>query len=479
MNRRFDAQNSKSRRPKGLAVATARRRMRRCLQLAGTVGIGMLTTIAVTRSSNAELDPYYVLRGLSFGTTKPRVLFVLDTSGSMGWRARAGDELCRFNQCEDGTGDQLSRIAAARRSIDQVIASTQAGADFALMTFKQLRPPTSSYEIPSLCSTYDYYTGRYIYHRFIWFDRYNGTYNPTMYWADLFGSAGRWALCGENRPFPYLRWDNLGVGSKISKDDQTGSVPTSPLIASDRTSMYTRTNMTRKVQFFPKYMGVRVNLNSDTDPSRNLLNATYGDYGNSSTDRLSKVWGQDFYYWPYVDGFPGYTVHEVYDGSYYIGNAGVNAWVEWDGATLYSPFYLKDPDDRIPDAYAGPASLDEATQGVRTPVSSMVTGGLDAHGGTPWLTTIGDVTASTKFDNRTYSHSTVASYLKMVREVSDDDICVPQVAVLLTDGDPSPGEGGSVLYQRLSNLRRVLDTKVYVVGFVHDSPTLTAMACAA
>jgi hypothetical protein len=444
------------------------------------LGVAAATAFLST-STQAQLDPYYVIRGVSPGKMRPRVLFVLDTSGSMSWLQQSSPAPCRMADCEGTSATTSSRIAAARQAIRKVIDQTQDVADFSLMTFKQLPPPVSAAELPAQCQSY--ISGSYRYHRFTWLDYYADPYTFSAYYATINGLTGRWRLCGENRPFPYLRWNNLGTGSVITSDDQTGAIPASPLISMSSTSFKGDANKQRKVQFFPKFMGIRVNLNDTTDPGKVILEQTWGDYGTTSTNRTSNVWKQDFYYWPYVDGFPGYGYHEGYlNSGSFVGTLGMSAWDSTNfGATLYAPFYLAGAAAKAGASKAGPLTDAEATTTVLGLSSPMHEGGVDVDGGTPWASTIGSTSVTPPNDNRPGTHSTVASYLKFVRSVSASDLCVPQTAVLVTDGDSDPAatEGGSILHQRLADLRRVLETKVYVVGFVHSGTNLNNMACAA
>ena len=84
-----------------------------------------------------------------------------------------------------------------------------------------------------------------------------------------------------------------------------------------------------------------------------------------------------------------------------------------------------------------------------------------------------DVTES----NGAFKHATIASYLSYVATSSDSDLCVPTLAVLITDGEPS--EVDSTLYTNLQRLRTTLGVKTYIVGFATSGTTLQRMACAA
>ena len=419
-------------------------------------------------TASARLQPYYVLQGIGIHDIKPRVLFVLDTSGSMSWKSQSYEDQCSWNQCEAAGGASQSRISTARRAIRQVVDNLDGAATFSLMTFGQARPPTS---VPAKCSN-----GRRFrwsqYHGYFWWDwinRYAGYY-------------GAWWLCSGStkRPYAYLRWDQLGVGSVITADDQVGAIPASPLISTTSANMQSTTNASRKVQWFPKFMGIRANLNLTTDPDGSILAATVGDWGSDALTRTSNVWGQDFYYWPYVDGFVGYSASVGYPAE---GNAyprlGVAQATTTYQAALYAPFYLDLP-GTTPAADRGPASEVVAHEAVRSAVAPLVEGGVDADGGTPWASAIGTLDGTLVESNAVYSHSSVSSYLRFVAEAETTDICAPTVAVLVTDGQPSPEtEGGAVLHERLAALRNELGVKTYVVGFFLDASTLHDMACAA
>lgn len=425
-----------------------------------------------SRSSTAELDPYYVMRGAGTVTAKPRILFVLDTSGSMTWRSDSSNGACAYASCEYGSGTDLSRIAASRRAIRSVIEQSQELAEFSLMTFGQAQPPSSGGQVPSTSEC----SGA----RFNWVTWHHDSYNGWQY-TNLYGYQGMWLLCGENKPYPYIRWDYLGKNSVIASDDQTGPVPASPLISAEYSSFSHPDHAYRPVQWFPRFMGVRINLNSDSDPLQDTLNDTYGDYGNNSSDRLNYVWGRDFYYWPYVDGFPGYSMWwgwNPVDG--YTRQMGTADQPSYSGASLYAPFFLPEVHDELnPNAW-GPHTKQESTEMVRGFTGPMHEGGVDANGGTPWGSTIGPIVSSPLRSNSPFSHSTVASYLQFVKNATPDTLCVPLTAVLITDGDPSPStEGGSKLHGRLAALRNEIGSKVYVVGFVHSSLSLNNMACAA
>lgn len=440
----------------------------RCPSLARVLPLlGAVLWFALQGGAQARLRPYYVLQGIGTQDIVPRVLFVLDTSGSMTWKSQSSADQCRWNQCEAAGGSSQSRISTARRAIRQVVDGADGAASFALMTFGQARPPTT---VPPKCSNGARFRWSQ-YHGYFWWD-----------WLDRYaGYYGAWWLCGgTKRPYAYLRWDELGVGSVIAADDQHGDVPASPLISTTSANMSAASNAQRRVQWFPQFMGVRVNLDDTTDPDGSILARTVGDWGSDDATRLANVKGRDFYYWPYVDGFPGYSASVGYpaEGGAYprLGVAQASTTYQ---AALYAPFYLDLPAD-TPTDERGPATEAAAQEAVRWAVSPMIDGGVDADGGTPWASAIGTTGGAAVDSNAVYSHSTVASYLEYVTAAETADVCAPTVAVLVTDGQPSPAsEGGALLHQRLAALRNELGVKTYVVGFFLDEDELHNMACAA
>ena len=432
------------------------------------------------RPVQSKVHPYYVVQGASLGQISPRILFVLDTSGSMALRAQATEEICAYNECEDGVGAQQSRIASARSALRTVIDKTKDKAKFALMTFDQRRPPTSN---PGKCG------GK----RFRWVNLYNLYFFGPAQWLAPYGSyEGHWMLCesGPNKPYPYLRWDNLGVGPHpaTQTNKAAGTVPPSPLISTAESNMKSSANAERKVQWFGRFMGVRFHADC-SDPSINdLKNQSRGDWGQS------QICGHDWYYWPYVDGFPGYSAMNGYECTLvcgwwscswdcdYEGRMGVveDSWP--DSATLYSPFYLDLDPGQYPPSKFGPTSEADADATTAAMVSPLIEGGVDADGGTPWTAAIGSVNVTPPDTNAHFGHVSVASYLKFVNTAETPDLCAPTAAVLVTDGSPNCSyQSGdcSTLYRRLSDLRTELGVETYVVGFLESSYVLNRMACAA
>lgn len=449
----------------------------------GWLALGVATLVVGVPESSARLQPYYILRNDSADgvTLKPRILFVLDTSGSMSGKAQPGGtfdiEACAWQDCEnpDNAGTDLeSRMAAARRAIHEVITATGDNAKFALMTFEQNGPPGNT---PQRCRV----NGEQ--RRFAWITQ--SQYYASWPWDDVtpHGFTGSWHLCQGNdvRPYPYLRWDELGAGSVITANDEVGQVPASPLISTNYASYRSVQNARRRVQWFPQFMGVRYQPNDATDPGGTITHATRGDYGNSAGTQDTQVWEHDWYYWPYVDGFPGYSHWNTspdYDGSDHAGVIGADDNIQ--SGQLYSPFYFDFTGIPINPNATGPATEEQATESVLSYTSSLIYGGVDAAGFTPWSSTIGPIPASPTTSNAIYAHSTVSSYLAFVNRIETPDQCAPTAAVLITDGDPYPAnEGGWRLYRRLADLRRELGAEVYVVGFFNDDGVdLNDMACA-
>lgn len=452
------------------------------------LAVGLLVVLASMRDGNARLKPYYVLRtATEDAAIKPRILFVLDTSGSMATKTQPANaatgqlDECRWDRCESpawaGTVEE-SRMSAARRAIHEVITATEDDAKFALLTFLQHDPRTGNGLFPPMCNV----GGQD--RRFLWVTNYN--YPEAGYaWEQVrrYGYQGAWRLCQGNliRPYPYLRWDDLGVGSVIGGNNQNGAVPASPLISTTQADMSNVANATRKVQWFPGFMGVRFQPNATTDPGMAITHETIGDYGTNNAQRSANVWGHDFYYWPYVEGFPGYSHWEVNPTNNGFNHSGVIGQPSnVTQGKLYAPFYLDLSSTPInPNAW-GPADEDAARDLVLAHTSPLVDGGVDAAGNTPWFSTIGPIPAAPTQSNAYNAHSTVSSYLAFVSNVESPDVCAPTAAVLITDGSPYPAnEGGWHLYRRLADLRTELDAQVYVVGmFLDGNDELNEMACA-
>lgn len=487
----------------------ARRRARvTWVGVLGLLGAVWLLSAAPTK---ARLDPYYVLRDPMASRMRPRILVVFDTSRAMAWAMRDVDgdgrvdvpDDCAWNDCETPDAPDESRISLARRGFKEFVAKTYGSANWAVMTFDQLAPPQS---VPPRCNGA----------RFDWVadgrtapdDIYGYFgYDPIPLYAAA-GVSGKWRLCSgaAARPYPYLRWDELGVGSVVTADDQTGPVPPSPLVAITPGSIDSPQNAMRRVQWFPRFMGVRVQLNNTTDPQRTTLAGTVGDYGADDATRLAGVWEQDFYYWPYVDGFPGYAVHELRPGSEGAPIGGIASEDPTsDHATLYAPFYLTFDEANVSRDRWGPRSLDESTEAVLGHVSPIIEGGVDVSSArVPWASVIGELPGSSTAmpepgarDNRPRSHTTVASYLHFAKTTPTDGVCTPLSVVLVTGQRPSfaaPEEGGARLHQRLAALRRELGVRVYVIGIdlpvdlpdlmvsppstPPDARAINAMACA-
>ena len=487
--------------------------------LARLLGVALLVfgLLSHARTSEARLDPFYIVHGQSYGKLTPRVLFVVDTSGSMAWRQALPNYGCAWGDCESNNANQ-SRITAARRVINTVVEEAGESASFGLMTFGMVKPPSSSSQVPTPCQYY----GDGKWYRFTWITHTNQP--NTGYWTPLtnmFGSQGTWVLCGDNRPFPYLRHDNLGGFSL--PDDQNFALSDEPLYKTHSTaSAFTSgANFSRKVQFFPRFVGRRANLDCADPRQKQIVTGSWGDYGTTDSSKTSNICGRDFYYWPYVDGYPGYSYHVGYspydmwhrecdDGNYCWGTwstqhrIGVNRRDYNEGATLYVPFYSEAVIDSpaVPANAKGPLSPDDASVMFDGLTSETHLGGLDVTGGTPWRTAVGDVDSYVSFNaqgqpvantntlksNAEFSHESIASYLAFLTSVADADICRPTMAILLTDGQPDPwsSEGGSTLFYRLAKLRKKLGVKTYMVGFSeagYNDPTawtrMHQIACAA
>jgi hypothetical protein len=450
--------------------------------------VGLLALVALVvalfageRPSEARLHPYYIIRTASYGQVSPRVLFVLDTSGSMGFRANDTGVVCRWDECENpamADTEFESRISAARRAVNNVVAATNDRAEYALMTFQQRLPRLGTDPVPAKCDP-----GTDEERRFAWQTDYElgfgaGALGP----IERDGYVGAMRLCqgDEIRPYPYLRWDELGTGSVISSNGETGDPPASPLVSTAEVDRTSAENEQRRVQWFPEFMGIRVHLDDSNDLDHSITYATIGDWGSDDTTKDTEVRGHDFYYWPYVDGFPGYANWHVSPDSTGLSSPGIaGADLALTQAQLYAPFYFDLSASAVPSSDWGPASEAEALADLQVYTSPINAGGVDVAGGTPWSDAIGDVVASAPLSNAQFSHTSVASYLSFIRDNVDEDVCAPTVAVLVSDGQPSAGQGGDALYARLAALRNDLGVKVYVVGYFLSGGELNDMACAA
>lgn len=554
----------------------------RLLNLIGFVAL-IIGSVVLPQSGTARLDPYYIVRGEHFIGIRPRVLFVLDTSGSMAWQTSSSDVGCDWSGCETDDTDRQSRIYAARKAVNDVVAATSERASYSLMTFDHLAPPSSAATVPATCDGAggnnscvgncgwwapsgcgcdddcqytdsccpDYIAecvdpwnscagrcggasssgwcechtwcdwwgdccGDYIAEcvdgggsddpsgvsRFAWVTEHDMVPGPWGDWDNPIpnptGGTGTWTLCGENKPYPYLRWDDVLYGYSITNG---ADMPEGPLSQYVTTAQFANAaNASRRVQWMPRFLGTRFHFDdcSSGTAERSIVDRSYGDYGDESnaSERVDNLCDNDFYYWPFVDGFSGYSYTWLDDGTWdaEVHYGGVNERAQISQATLFSPFYLQSAhdDDAIPLAEKGPASQDDATELISGLTSPMIEGGIDAHWDTPWSAAIGNVSnhvtvgaggnltdVGVLASNGEFQHDTVASYLSYVVTNTEADLCVPTVAVVVTDGEPSPGFGGTTLYSNLSKLRRILGVKTYVVGFFQSGSSLTNMACAA
>ena len=520
----------------------------------------LLGFVYTPSETNARLHAYFVLQTNNTGSSSPRIVFVLDTSGSMAVRADDTYTRCTWNECEDADDYRQSRISAARKAINAVVQQYDGKARFSLMTFGRLDPPKKKNQKPSKCSGND---------RFSWVPRflaaedhywmtyeawYMGMYSllpyftnisflwsyPTVnFWdqiPDNNGSNGVWTLCGDNKPYPYLRWDDLGTGASVTSNDQTGPLPGSPIVPPAQLS--NNNNAGRKVQWFSRFVGPRFQPNSTTDPYKEIICTSWGDYADrkkslkkcksqfsSKEKNLKKhVWEHDFYYWPYVDGFTGYsTMYQSLPGwsnmskwqkkswnsrlnwlSWYWGYSFTSSSVRYIDeplgtmeaesssamkSELLVPFYLPS----IVGSYTDwtPATEAEATNRVLELTSHTVTGGLDVSGGTPWHKAIGETksqnpqTSKGPFSNG----GTISKYIAWVQNVEPSDVCSPLVTVIITDGEPTASSNSGwtelnsgqwrKLNRSLAGLRNDRNSKVYVVGFFTSGDGLDKMACAA
>ncbi|MGB1698911.1 MAG: hypothetical protein ACPHRO_03080, partial [Nannocystaceae bacterium] len=323
--------------------------------------------LMVSTSTQARLHAYYVVQDVGIGNSTPRIMFILDTSRSMAGRAVSGVEPCEWSECDEGGGSNQSRVAAARKAMNQIVQDFGSQATFALASFTRQDAPEKTSEIPDDC------LGGSGGPRFQWVDLYQDR-KPLMaymndYITDLMAAfgvgfvsgewdtanmlgmlvpvydlaalpnltlpvrpspadplSGQWKLCGDNLPYPYIRADEVnmpfGVDAIVPETslfDPSVAPPSYPLLTDAQ--LQDPNNANRKVQWFNRFLGVRVNLDSANLQDRKDFCQSFGDYGEGpALAKLGQcidgskipaslgagVIGYDFYYWPYVDGFPGY-----------------------------------------------------------------------------------------------------------------------------------------------------------------------------
>ena len=311
---------------------TGRRRgptLSRALQWMGLLGIA-LALLLPSSESTARVQPYQVVRNFAAAGAKPKILFAFDSSGSM---ARdGGGNRCDWDQCEDATDTTQSRLSAARRVVHNIVEANRDVAKFALATFEQNLSPSASGPVPGTCTGGD---------RFTWITQYcqSGCENAER----SSGGVGVWKLCrgAAAQPWPYLRWDELGHNVTMT-NNAAGDPPASPILAD--ADLSNSTNATRRVQWFSRFNGVRFNLDCSDPDDQQAADDSIGDYASTAADRTAQVCGHDYYYWPYVDGFPGYARHSILEdgeskwrgGPTELGVIGVDSSPGQRGCTLRS-----------------------------------------------------------------------------------------------------------------------------------------------
>ncbi|MFO7562685.1 MAG: hypothetical protein R6X02_08565 [Enhygromyxa sp.] len=459
--------------------------------------------------AEARLDPFYIVHGHSFGKLKPRILFVVDSSATMRYEQPWPDTGCDWGECEHWN-DSQSRVHAARAVINMVTDAASDEADFALMTFGQAPLPSSPAELPQPCLSLDQ-SQKY---RFIWVtssnapsyvDKIQGKWQVVEKTSNIvnpFGTQGTWMLCGDNKLFPYLRHDELG--SFALPDDSDAALPEVPLYQAHGTAagFASAVNQTRKVQWFPRYIGRRGNLDCGDQNQAAIAHNSFGDYGNTDAERSTEVCNRDFYYWPYVDGFPGYSWYTVHSPTAYweqecddagvctmqndtAHRGGVSRRHESVGAGLFAPFYSQGvvespnfaPEDK------GPLSEEDQRLMFDGMTRKLWEGGVDVSGNKPFIEVLGDLDDHLSFggglpepkpglleSNAQLSHSSVASYLAFVSTVTETDVCRPTALIFLTDAMPedySPSQNKD-LYTVMRKFRAKLGVRTYVVGFSNE-----------
>ena len=327
--------------------------------------------LSLTRTSNARLHAYYVVQNVSIGNVTPKILFFLDTSSTMTVRAQSLNEACEWSECEDGNGSSQSRVAAARKAIKKIVEDYSGQASFAIASFRRRDSPDGSTgrPIPDFCASGDRFQWAQYYHDGEAMDIYDpatgtivggassaivdllttvslaGEWDIADWTGFLTGLPGReymairpipgvpmdptygqWMLCGDNLPYPYIRWDEINTAlgvAKLSNNRDLTVDPLGPAPMLSSTELLEPGNAARKVQWFNRFLGPHVNLqNTAGTQDFEDLCLSAGDFGvfkkagdakkcaegtkPLDVDIQNNVAGQDFYYWPYVDRFPGY-----------------------------------------------------------------------------------------------------------------------------------------------------------------------------
>jgi len=511
------------------------------------VGLALLAFGVVSHAQpvEAKLDPFYIVKGSSFNLSSPRILFLLDSSGSMAQtlehypNQNPKNKRCLWHQCEDeNAGIKQSRVHAARDVIADLAQINKDKAEFALMTYGNVPPPDGAgLPVPEPCEALvdnaPLVAGEH--YRFTWVETYvnnqPGDGWLSSYHTDIlnsFGTIGRWALCGDNMPFPYLRHDDLGGFTMANNSN--APLPDMPLYLaeSDETAFRDASNYSRQVQWFPRWIGRRGHLDCSNAYHKAIALESLGDFdGATEADKLNNVCGHDFYYWPYVDGDPGYSEYSAfnYDGFrhsegqengdgilwYQPGDSGDvhrlgTSRHDWDtDGALYAPFYSAATiaDNSIPVSEKGPWDTADAWMMFDAITSKNYTGGTDASGGTPLRDAVGDVhdflgvdingnilgaKPSLKMSNAPFSHKSAASYIAFMRTVEDGAVCRPMSMIIVSDGIPDPwnSQGSFNAYKDLINFRRILGVPTYLVAFTEEvyaeasnNERINQLACAA
>ncbi|MCA9701629.1 MAG: type IV pilin biogenesis protein, partial [Myxococcales bacterium] len=268
--------------------------------------------VAIPCQSDDDCSPQVCVEGVcqpedtQCSSVEPRVLVLLDNSGSMAMQMDVGDvddipyEIkCAWEDCEsdDAPPGLRSRIYTARRVLN---AATEdyPELDFGLVSFGTAPPPTSPSELPPRCVSVDDPSSEY---RFVWIE--SSDQPQSNIWKPVindFGEAGIWTLCGRHRPFPYLRHDDMfGAAPGLDNGHYAGeALPPGPLYKTHHATsdeFEDPSNRVRKVQWLPRFMGLATSFDCDDPSQRDIAERSQGDY------ELADLCGHDFYYWPYVD----------------------------------------------------------------------------------------------------------------------------------------------------------------------------------
>lgn len=411
-----------------------------------------------TGTADARLNPYHVVRAGGGGGGATRILVIVDTSGTMSAAADGSSDVCVFNECEDTSTPSMSRIAAARYAIRQVVEATDGLAEFGFIGFQR---GELGGDPQDTCGG----------SRFRWVTQASSLSHPAAgnFDANIHGYPGVWELCSDHEAFPYVRYDQARFGVTLSNNigDPLPSTPVGPI---DEPTFSNAWHQSRRVQFFEDFHGIRFVPTSDD------WDASDGDYSEGATT------GNVFYYWPYVDGFPGYTDFDRGGASSELGVNGALS-LGTNPFELYGPFYVTVDPALLNTNYDGPTSVEEARDRLLETLSSLPEGGVDvaADATFSWDNAIGSTNSAPLNSASILSSTNLDRYLtwhaNALEEMGED--CADTAVIIISDGI-NGWDQPSRAYYRMAEIYRDLGVPAYVIGFNSVVSTeLNGLACAA